>query len=326
MGNLSHREAYGRAIVEYGEVNPKVVVVDVDTSASTMSRLFSEKFPDRFFNVGIAEPCMVDVGAGLALGGKIPFLTGFAALLSLRAIEQVRTCICYANLNVKLVAPYAGLSDYKDGATHHSILDISIMRCLPNMTVIVPADDTEITKWVPVIAEHEGPVYLRLSRASTISVHSDEVKVSIGKGMTMKDGSDVTLIAAGSLVGRCMLAAEKLEKRGVSTRVLNVPCIKPLDNALILQAAEETGGLVTAEENTILGGLGGAVAELLSEYHPTPIKRVGINDTFALTAPDPDMLLDAFGMSVGDLVTSAEEVLSRKYWAIGVNLENRSYQ
>ena len=193
MGNLSHREAYGRAIAEYGELNPNVVVVDVDTSASTQSNFFAERFPERFLNVGIAEPCMVDVGAGLALSGKIPFLTGFAALLSLRAIEQVRTCICYANLNVKLAAPYAGLSDYKDGPTHHSILDISIMRSLPNMTVIVPADDTEIAKWIPVMAEHVGPMYLRLSRAATLSVHDESVEVSVGKGMTPVSYTHLTL-------------------------------------------------------------------------------------------------------------------------------------
>lgn len=312
MGNLSHREAYGRALADYGEINPDVVVVDVDTSASTQSNFFAERFPERFLNVGIAEPCMVDVGAGLALGGKIPFLTGFAALLSLRAIEQVRTCVCYANLNVKLAAPYAGLSDYKDGPTHHSILDISIMRSLPNMTVIVPADDIEIAKWIPVIAEYEGPVYLRLSRAATLTVNEADVKVSIGKGITLRDGGDVTLIAAGSMAGRCMLAAEKLTAKGISARVLNVSCVKPLDKDLILKAAEETGAIITAEENTIIGGLGGAVAELLSEERPTPLKRIGIRDTFALTAPDPDMLMDAFGMSVADVAASAEHVLTQK--------------
>ena len=312
MGNLSHREAYGRALADYGEINPEVVVVDVDTSASTQSSFFAERFPERFLNVGIAEPCMVDVGAGLALGGKIPFLTGFAALLSLRAIEQVRTCICYANLNVKLAAPYAGLSDYKDGPTHHSILDISIMRSLPNMTVIVPADDIEIAKWIPVIAEYEGPVYLRLSRAATLSVNDADVQVSIGSGMTLRDGGDVTLIAAGSMAGRCMLAAEKLAAKGISARVLNISCVKPLDKALILKAAEETGAIVTAEENTIIGGLGGAVAELLSEERPTPLKRIGIKDTFALTAPDPDVLMDAFGMGVDDVVAAAEHVLTQK--------------
>lgn len=312
MGNLSHREAYGRALAEYGEINPDVVVVDVDTSASTQSSFFADRFPERFLNVGIAEPCMVDVGAGLALGGKIPFLTGFAALLSLRAIEQVRTCVCYANLNVKLAAPYAGLSDYKDGPTHHSILDISIMRSLPNMTVIVPADDIEIAKWIPVIAEYEGPVYLRLSRAATLSVNDADVQVSIGRGMILRDGGDVTLIAAGSMAGRCMLAAEKLAVKGISARVLNMPCVKPLDKGLILKAAEETGAIVTAEENTVIGGLGGAVAELLSEERPTPLKRIGIKDTFALTAPDPDVLMDAFGMSVDDVAALAEQVLTRK--------------
>ncbi len=254
---------------------------------------------------------MVDVCAGLALGGKIPFATGFAALLSLRAIEQVRTSICYANLNVKLAAPYAGLSDFKDGPTHHAILDITIMRSLPNMTVIVPADDTEVAKWVPVIAAHEGPVYLRLSRDKSISVHNDDVEVVIGKGMTMKDGRDVTLIAAGAMVGRCLLAAEQLERKGISTRVLNIPCIKPLDESLIVKAATETGAIITAEENTIIGGLGGAVAELLSENHPTLLKRIGINDTFCLTSTELDPLMDHFGLGVERIVKSAEHILSR---------------
>ena len=190
MADMSMREGYGRALAEYGAVNPDVVVLDVDTSASTLTSFFAERFPERFFNIGIAEPCMVDVAVGMALGGKIPFANGFAALIALRAVEQIRTCVCYARTNVKLGSSYAGLSDFKDGATHYSITDIATMRALPEMTVVVPADATEAGKWVPVLAEYDGPVYLRISRAATIPVHDEGLKPEIGTGITLRQGGN----------------------------------------------------------------------------------------------------------------------------------------
>jgi transketolase len=312
MAELSQREAYGRALAEYGQINPKVVVLDADTSSSTLSSFFAQRFPGRFYNIGIAEPCMVDVGVGFALAGQIPFVNGFAALLAFRSVEAIRTNLCYARTNVKLAASYAGLSDYKDGPTHHAITDIAFMRALPEMTVIVPADANEVAQWVPVIAEYDGPVYFRLSRAATLKVHPKEVKVSIGKGMLLRYGSDLAIISAGSMVGRSMLAAENLAGKGISARVIELPTIKPLDVDLICKAAAETGAIVTAEEHSILGGLGSAVAETLCEHCPTPLIRVGIHDKFARTAPDPDTLMDAYGLSIGDIINTAESVLARK--------------
>lgn len=312
MAEMSMREGYGRALAEYGESAPDVVVLDADTSSSTLSRFFAGNFPERFFNIGIAEPCMVDVAVGLALGGLVPFVNGFAALLSLRAMEQIRTCVCYARTNVKLAAGYAGLSDFKDGPTHHSIVDIAVMRALPEMTVIVPADALEAARWVPVVAEYEGPVYLRLSRAATLPVHGGDLQVEIGKGLTLREGSDVTIISTGSMVGRSLLAAEELAQQGISTRVLEVHTIKPLDADLIRQAAEETGALVTAEEHSIIGGLGGAVAEVLSGFYPAPLERVGVADVFTCTALDPESLMDACGLAVGDVVEAVKRCLARK--------------
>ena len=316
MGELAIREAYGRALADYGAQNPDVMVLDVDTSSSTLSSYFAERFPTRFFNIGIAEPCMIDVAVGLALGGKIPFANGFAALLALRAVEQIRTCVCYARTNVKIAASYAGLSDFKDGPTHHAITDLAIMRALPEMTVIVPADATETAKWVPVIAEYDGPVYLRLSRAASLPVHDQSLELTIGRGITLRPGGDVTLIGTGSMVGRSLLAAEQLAQKGIDARVLEIHTIKPLDRDLILLAAEETGALVTVEEHTLIGGLGGAVAEALVKAHPVPLECVGIADTFARTAPSPDPLMDAFGLAVKDIVAAATRVLQRRQPAL----------
>jgi transketolase len=309
MGELSLREAYGRALADYGAVNPKVVCVDVDTSASTLTHFFAKRFPDRFVNVGIAEPCMVDVAVGLALGGYIPFANAFAALVALRAAEQIRTSVCYARTNVKIASSYAGLSDFKDGPTHHSIVDIAFMRALPDMTVIVPADAAEMAKWVPVIAEYDGPVYLRISRAATLPVHTADVEVRIGKSTTLRPGNDVTIVAAGSMTGRAMLAAEKLDQENIQARVICMSSIKPLDVDVLLQAAEETHGIVTAEEHSIIGGLGGAVAEVLSDCRPTRVLRIGIHDQFTRTALDPETLMDAYGLAVSDIVSAAKKVI-----------------
>ena len=306
------REGYGRALAAYGADNPDVVVLDADTSSSTLARFFAERYRDRFFNIGIAEQCLVDVAVGLALGGKIPFANAFAALMSLRAAEQIRTCVAYARTNVKLAAGYAGLSDFKDGPTHNAITDIAILRAMPEMTVIVPADTLEAGRWVPVIAEYDGPVYLRLSRASTIPVHDETLEVRIGKGINLREGGDLTIVATGSMVGRSLLAAGKLARKGINARVLEIHTIKPLDVDLVCQAAAETGAIVTAEEHSIVGGLGGAVAEVLADRCPTPVVRVGVADTFALTAFDPDTLMDAFGLAVDDVVAAAENVLQRK--------------
>ena len=312
MTGMSMREAYGRALADYGEQHPTVVTLDADTASSTFSNFFARRFPDRFFNIGIAEPCLVDVAVGLALGGLVPFANVFASLLSLRALEQIRTCVCYAQTNIKLVGHYAGVSDYKDGPTHHSITDIATLRALPQMVVIVPADSLEAAAWVPLIAEHAGPVYLRISRAETIAVHTQAPVLQIGKGIQLRSGNDVTLVSCGAMVGRSLLAADALLKAGIEARMIEMHTLKPLDAEILVTAAEETGALVTAEEHSIIGGLGSAVAEVLSGNYPVPLERVGIGDTFARTGPDPETLMDALGLGVNDIVLAAQRAVARK--------------
>ena len=312
MAEIAMREAYGRALADYGAVNPKLVALDVDTSASTLSNFFAARYPDRFFNVGIAEPSMVDVAAGLALGGFIPFINGFASILSLRALEQIRTCVCYARTNVKIAASYAGISDFKDGPTHYSITDLANVRALPGMTVVVPADAAEAADWVPQVAEFDGPVYLRISRAGALPIHKPGSPLQIGKARTLREGSDLTIVAMGSMTGRSLAAAEILAAEGIQACLLEMHTLKPLDNDILLQAAIETGAIVTSEEHNIIGGLGSAVAESLMETYPVPLERVGIRDFFCPTGRDLDKLMDACGLSVNTVAEAARRVVARK--------------
>ncbi len=312
MSEVPQRQAYGLALADYGDVNPDVVVLDADVSSSTLTKYFGDRHPDRFFNLGVTEASMVNVGVGLALGGKIPFVNTFAALLTLRACEQIRTCVAYAEANVKLVGGYAGISDYKDGPTHFAINDIALMRSMPGMVVLAPADNTEAAKMVPVIAEYEGPVYMRISRAAVPDVFDDSHQVRIGQGVTLRDGGDVTLVGTGSMVGRCLQAADLLAGEGLSVRLLSLHTIKPLDVDLVRRAAEETGALVTVEEHSVIGGLGGAVAEALGRCRPAVLAYVGLDDTFAGTGPDPETLMDAWGLGVADIVAAARRAVRRK--------------
>ncbi len=310
MANLvSMRVAYGQALAAYGRHNERVVVLDADVSGSTQSHYFARRYPERFFNLGIAEAGMVDVAAGFALNGQIPFVNTFAFLLALRAAEQVRTCVAYARTNVKLVGAYAGLSDSFDGPTHHALTDIAVMRAIPNMTVVVPADGVEASKMVAAVAEYEGPVYLRLSRAELPLVYGDDHQVEIGRGAMLSDGSDVTVVATGVMVYRALQAADKLAATGIKARVLALHTIKPLDHALLMQAAGETGALVTCEEHSIVGGLGAAVAELLSGERPVPVVRVGVADRFTESGPYGD-LLDRYGMSVAYIEAAAKRAMT----------------
>lgn len=313
MKNVPQRQAYGMALADYGDVNPDVVVLDADVSSSTLTAYFARRHPTRFFNVGVTEASMVDVGVGLALGGLIPFVNTFAALLTLRACEQIRTCVAYANANVKLIGGYSGLSDYKDGPTHFAVNDMALMRAMPNIAVIAPADNTETAKMVPAIAEWDGPVYMRISRADVPDVFDDTLQVRIGRGITVRSGSDLTLISTGYMLGRCLQAADLLAQQGISARVLSLATIKPLDVDLVCQAAAETGALVTAEDHTLLGGLASAVAETVALHAPVPLAYVGLADTFAETGPDTETLMDAWGLSVADIVAAAQRVLERKH-------------
>ena len=312
ISGLSMREAYGRALADYGAVNTRVVALDADTSSSTLSNFFAKQFPDRFFNFGIAEPCMVDAAVGVALDGMIPFVNAFAALVALRALEQVRTCVCYARTNVKIAASYAGVSDFKDGPTHHAISDIAVMRSLPEMTVIVPADSVQAAAFVPIIAGYDGPVYLRLNRAATGVVSQPGEDLQIGRGIVRRQGKDVTIAACGSMVGRSLKAADLLKQEGIEAGVLDLHTVKPIDKEIIIAAAKQTGAMVSGEEHTVIGGLGSAVAEVLGEGLPVPLLRVGIKDAFAKTGPDPEAVMDACGMGVADIVSACRAAVARK--------------
>lgn len=308
---ISIRDSYGEALLDCGIENNKIVVVVADVSSSVKTDFFEKRFPERFFNVGIAEQCLVNVGAGLALEGFIPFVNTFAALL-LRSFEQVRTCVGYANTNVKLIGNYAGISDYKDGATHYSICDISVMRSIPNLTIIVPADAMETKKFVGEIAKWPGPVYMRISRAETLSIFTDKHKIEIGKGQLILEGSDLTIIAIGVMVERSIKAAQLLKAEGIQARVINMPTVKPIDQALIIKAARETGAIVTAEEHSVIGGLSAAVSGCISQNFPVPMEFIGINDVFVETGLNAEYLLDHFGMSINDIIIAVKNVLSHK--------------
>ncbi len=305
------RDAFGEALVELGEKNEKVVVLDADVSCSTRTVKFGERFPHRFFNLGVAEANMMNIAAGLATCGFIPFVSTFSFLACLRAGEQIRTSVAYPKLNVKIAAGYGGLSDSYDGTTHQSVCDIAIARSIPNLTVIVVADAQETKIAVPAIAQHEGPVFFRLSRAEVPVMFDESHQFQIGTGNLLRQGSDVTLIATGVMLARALEAADKLDKEGVNTQVLEIHTIKPLDERIILQAAKETGAIVTAEEHSILGGLGSAVAELLVKYHPVPVQMVGILDTFAESGGYEE-LLNKYGMGVSDIVKAAKRVLKKR--------------
>jgi transketolase len=308
---VSMRIAYGQALVELGKVNPDVVVLSADVSNSDHSYMFEEAFPDRFINVGIAEQCLVDVAVGLAYSGKIPFANTFAFLFATRALEMVRSHLCYGQANVKLMGAYAGLSDSFDGPTHHSVTDVAIMRSLPNMTIVIPGDPVALTKLLPQVADWPGPVFFRLNRNPVPVLFDEAYAPRIGEAIVLRPGDDVTLICTGLMVSRCLEAAEVLAGEGVAARVLEVHTIKPLDVDNVLSAAHETGALVTAEEHSIIGGLGGAVAEAVTDACPVPIKRVGIADRFAETGPYFEML-DRYGMSVEDIVAAARQAMAAK--------------
>ena len=308
---IAIRDAFGEALVELGEKNEKVVVLDADVSNSTRTIKFEERFPDRFFNVGVAEANMMNIAAGLATCGFIPFASTFSFLACLRAAEQIRTSIAYPELNVKIAAGYAGLSDSYDGATHQSVCDIAIARSIPNLTVIVVADAQETKIAVPAIAQYKGPVFFRLSRAEVPVIFDKDHQFEIGKANILREGSDVTLIATGVMVVRVLEAADKLENEGVSAGIVEIHTIKPLDERIVLQAAEETKAIVTAEEHSILGGLGSAVAELLVKHYPVPLEMVGILDVFAESG-GYEGLLDKYGMGVTDIVKAVKAVLERK--------------
>ncbi|WP_094550798.1 transketolase family protein [Petroclostridium xylanilyticum] len=305
------RDAYGEVLVKIGRENKNVVVLDADVASSSKSILFGKEFPDRFFNVGIAEANMAAMAAGLATTGKIPFVNTFAAFMVLRAADSIRSLISYTNLNVKLAGTYAGLSDSYDGASHHAIADIAFMRALPNMTVISVADAVETEMATRAVVDYKGPVYLRLSRAEVPIIFDTSYNFEIGKGVQLTDGNDVTIVATGYMVQKALEAADQLKAKGIKARVVNIHTIKPIDKELLVKCAQETGAVVTAEEHNIYGGLGAAVAEVLTKEYPIPMEYVGVQDVFAESG-DYEQLLKKYGLSAENIVYKVESVVKRK--------------
>lgn len=313
MGNkIATREAYGKALVKLSNLNDKVVVLDADLSKSTKTAEFKAAAPERFINMGIAEGNMMGVAAGLATCGKIPFASSFAMFAAGRAFEQIRNSICYPKLNVKVCATHAGLTVGEDGATHQSVEDISLMRSIPNMVVINPADAVETEAAILAIADYDGPCYVRLGRLAVETINDENnYKFELGKGITLAEGKDVTIAATGMMVQLALEAKEELAKEGINAKVINIHTIKPIDNQLLINAAKETGAVVTAEEHSIIGGLGSAVSEVLAEAYPVPVVKVGIKDTFGESGK-PDQLLKKYGLTVESIVDSAKRAISLK--------------
>ncbi len=307
----STRVEYGKVLAELGEQHPEIVVLDADLSGSTQTARFAKVFQNRFFNVGIAEQDMMGTAAGLALGGMIPFASTFAIFATGRAWEQIRQTIAYGNLNVKIVASHGGVTVGEDGGSHQAIEDLALMRVLPNLAVMVPADGPEARAMVRWAVTYEGPVYIRTSRIPFPVIHDEGYTFELGRGHILREGDDVTLAGLGLMVHHCLAAADLLAQQGLSARVLNLCCLKPLDWELVVDSARRTGGLVSAEEHLATGGLGSAISEVLSEFHPTPLRRVGLRDTFGLSGK-PDDLLKHFGLTAEDIMRAALIVIERK--------------
>ncbi|MBQ6853666.1 MAG: transketolase family protein, partial [Peptococcaceae bacterium] len=291
MASIATRDAYGEALAELGAVNENIVVLEADLSKSTKTSDFKKVYPERHFNMGIAEQNMLGVAAGFAAAGKIPFASSFAVFATGRAYDQIRNSIAYPNLNVKIAATHAGLTVGEDGGSHQMLEDIALMRALPNMTVIVPADGIETKQAINAAAEYEGPVYIRMGRPKVPVLFDDNYTFEIGKGVVLKEGTDVTLVGTGIMVSKAVEAAELLAAEGISAAVVNISTIKPLDAELIVAQAQKTGAIVTCEEHNIYGGLGSAVAEVLVENCPVPMARVGVADKYVESGV-PDELLE----------------------------------
>ena len=308
---IATRQSYGDALAALGEEFP-IIVLDADLSKSTKTDVFKKKFPERFFNMGIAEANMMSTAAGLASCGKTVFASSFAMFAAGRAFEQIRNSICYPNLNVKIGATHAGISVGEDGATHQCLEDIGIMRTLPNMIIINPADDVEAKAAVRAACEHDGPVYLRFGRLGVPVVFDENTyKFEIGKGSVLSDGTDVTLIATGLLVEMALKAKELLSNQGISAQVVNIATIKPIDKELIAECASKTGAVVTCEEHNIIGGLGSAVAEVLCETTPVPMERIGTKDVFGKSGK-PAELFEEYGLTPEAIAEAAKKAISRK--------------
>jgi transketolase len=305
------REGFGRALVDLGEQDPRIVVLVGDLSESTMVHYFAERFPERFVQVGIAEQNMTNVAAGLAAMGKIPFLATYGAFATCRAADQIRVTVAYSNLNVKIGGAHGGISVGPDGATHQAMEEISIVRSIPNMSIVVPADYWETYKATIAAAQHPGPVYIRFGREDVPVVTAEDTPFRFGKGEVFAEGSDLTIVACGVMLYEALRAHEALARLGIGARVVDLHTPKPIDRELIVRCARETGAIVTAEEHQVNGGLGGAVAEVVVQHHAVPMELVAVHDRFGQSGK-PAELMDAFGLRASDIVAAAQKVVARK--------------
>ena len=311
MSNIATREAYGKALVKLGQVNDNVVVLDADLSKSTKTNDFYKAFPERFFNMGIAEQNLIGAACGLATAGKIPFASSFAMFATGRAFEVIRNSVAYPKLNVKVCATHAGLTVGEDGASHETVEDIAIMRVIPNMTVLVPADGVEAEQMILEAARVYGPMYVRLGRSAVPTLFDENYKFEIGKGVVVREGNDATIIACGIMVNEAIIASKTLKSEGINARVVNMSTIKPIDRELIINAAKETGVIVTAEEHSIIGGLGSAVSEVVSEECPVVVKKVGVKDVFGESGT-PMELLKKHGLTAENIVDTVRQAVAKK--------------
>lgn len=308
--NIATREAYGKALAEFGDTYD-LIVMDADLSGSTKTSFFAKKFPNKFINCGIAEGNMMSTAAGIATTGKTVFASSFAVFASGRAFEQIRNSIAYPALNVKIAATHAGITVGEDGASHQAIVDIAVMRALPNLVVLNPADAVETRHAVKAAIEYDGPVYLRLGRlAVPVLFDENDYKFELGKGITLAEGNDITIISTGLMTHEAVKAVEILKKDGINARLINIHTIKPIDKDIIVKASKETGHIITVEEHSIIGGLGSAVAEVLSEEAPCKLTRMGVNDVFGQSGK-PYELLDLYGLTDGHIAQKVKEILSR---------------
>ena len=304
------REGYGAALVKLGEKHDDFLVMDADLAAATKSGMFKKAFPDRFYNAGIAEQNMVSIAAGIAATGKKVFASSFAMFAVGRAFEQIRNSVGYPHLNVKICATHAGISVGEDGATHQCNEDIALMRTIPGMVIINPADAVEAEKAVMALYDYDGPAYARFGRLAVPVIFDDDYKFEIGKSVTLREGNDITIIATGLMVAEALIAYDLLKKDGINARIINMATIKPLDNEAVIKAAKETGLIITAEEHSVIGGLGSAVCELLSEEHPTKVIKMGVHDVFGYSGP-ANALLDKFGLRGKDIAETAKKALGK---------------
>ncbi len=306
---MATRQAYGEVLVELGAKRKDLVVMDADLSKSTMTANFGKTYPERFFNMGIAEQNMYGAAAGLAASGKVVVASTFAMFAAGRAFEIIRNSICYPKLNVKICATHAGITVGEDGASHQAVEDISLMRSIPGMTVLNPSDGTSARKAVEAAVEMDGPCYVRLGRAAVPVIYPEDMQYQIGKGILLRDGKDVTIVATGIMVNEALKAAEALKEKGVSARVIDIHTIKPIDREILIRAAKETGGIVTAEEHSVIGGLGSAVAEVLCQEAPVKMRMVGLKDTFGESGK-PDQLMEKYEITWENIRQACLSLLS----------------